>query len=1287
METSLVGTLFNERYRIDAILGKGGAGVVYAAHDMLLDRDVAVKMLTESSLGSQGRARLLHEAKAAARLNHPNIVSIYDAGESQHTAFIVMELLRGDSLFEQRFQSIEAILIVARQICQALEHAHTHGIVHRDLKPENVIMAPDGTIKLTDFGLARSVASRVSLEGTIVGTVFYLPPEQALGQPVDGRADLYSLGVMLYEMLTGRLPFAADEPLAVITQHLYTPPIPPSTYNADIPPLLETLILKLMSKHSDERPASARQVEQVLDMLAGAPPGSETPNRQSQRALAVDLVSSDLLGGGGHSISPLDLLVRGRLVGREREFAEGRALWKRAASAAGDQRVLFISGEAGVGKTPLVREIIALAEVSGGSAMTGECYAEGSAPYAPVAQIVRTALSLLETSAAGNGEERGAASGAAALALPELVLADLITIAPDLRTRYPAVPPNPPLEPSAEQQRLFESLVTLFTDLSERQPALVALEDVQWADCGTLLLLRHLARRGRANGLRLLIVMTYREVELSAEHALNGILLDLNREHLSARIKLARFDRQQTRQLLLTMFQQEPSDEFLESIYLETEGSQFFIEEVCKALVDDGKISRQDGRWQWPADMHALRLPQNVRLAIQERLSKLPPQALEVLQMAAIIGREFDFETLKYASDLDEEALIQALESAEQAQLIHEARRPGEEAFVFAHGLTISALKESISSLRRRRLHRRVAEAIQELCCQDYEILAYHYAQAGDREMARQYTIQAAERARQMYAHEQAIRAYNEALALSAEEDLPERFPLLAGRASMLRLTGRYEEEYADVQSMQTIAEKLDDDGLRCDALIALADHYMVTEIMLARQPAEQAAELARALGDPLRQGRALLCLGSNAVHRYDFLTSLNLLQSAAARFQEADLPGEAAACLNMLSMTLGNLGQPQSALQTAQDAHQLSRLAGDRLREASSLRRVAIAYMRLRDYPKALPVSQEALALHKKLGDRSEECNALNVNGIILGWLGRYEESEDNMRQSLELAHQIGSGAGIANAVENLLWMHYERRGDLEASLAFVQAELQQAQPENDIFLTAMLQARQAEILAAFGQYKQARQVFQSVLEMSETWLSTAVQATALSFLGQICTEMKDYKNARQYLLAAQERSTQGCPAADRGLVLSRLAYFKMLKGGKRNLLTGLGYARQAAEILSSGEASTRLANAWAVSAYLYLELGGAQPALECSRQAIALAETWPFTRVEYSLVHALALRAAGNQAESDDYLRRAYQRVTLVAQRTQDETLRHSWLNHVRANKLTLTEWQEWLEEKDNG
>ncbi len=266
----MLSRLIQDRYRLDKEIGQGGMGVVYQARDMFLDRSIAVKVLMSASSEDERRERLLQEARAVAGLNHPNIVTVHDAGEFQLSQdsstmpFIVMELIDGKALHEHQISNWEEIISITQQICAALEHAHSNGIIHRDLKPENVLITPGGVVKIMDFGLARSGVSRLTDQGDIAGTVYYLAPELASGEEYDGRADLYALGVMLYELTTGELPFMAEDPVEVIALHLREPVMPPREKNLDVPPFLNDLIVNLLSKRPDDRPASASEVLEAL---------------------------------------------------------------------------------------------------------------------------------------------------------------------------------------------------------------------------------------------------------------------------------------------------------------------------------------------------------------------------------------------------------------------------------------------------------------------------------------------------------------------------------------------------------------------------------------------------------------------------------------------------------------------------------------------------------------------------------------------------------------------------------------------------------------------------------------------------------------------------------------------------------------------------------------------------------------------------------------------------------------------------------------------------------------
>lgn len=249
---------------------------------------------------------------------------------------------------------------------------------------------------------------------------------------------------------------------------------------------------------------------------------------------------------------------------------------------------------------------------------------------------------------------------------------------------------------------LFESIITWFGALTKNSNLLLVIDDVHWADSGSLTLLRHLARRiGRR---RALVVATYREVELDEALPLQELLGDLNRERLSTRIKLSRLSKEQTGELLTTTFAEEITPEFLDGIYRETEGNPFFVEEVCKALVDSGKLFFEGGRWQRP-DMEDLEIPQGIKVTIQSRLGKLSKEEQNTLQFAALLGRDFEYEMLSVVSDLDEDSLINVLERAEQAQLVEEVRRAGigrSTVFSFTHAFIHSTLLSNLSTLRRQ---------------------------------------------------------------------------------------------------------------------------------------------------------------------------------------------------------------------------------------------------------------------------------------------------------------------------------------------------------------------------------------------------------------------------------------------------------------------------------------------------------------------------------------------------------------------------------------------------------
>ena len=363
----MLGQTLVNRYRIDAELGKGGMGIVYRGYDILLDREVAVKLISSTGLGTEGRARLLVEARAAARLNHQNIVTIYDAVDEEEKPFIIMELVDGKTLRAIPTPNIEDCIEYARQICAALAHAHGKGIIHRDLKPENAMLTPENIVKLMDFGLARSNnAPHVTASGVIVGTISYISPELIESGEPSPQSDLYALGVMMFEMLTGSQPYKGTDLVQLIYQHMNAPVPSPREIRLDIPIALDVLVMKLMNKKPEERPASAFDVELALASL-------QREQNQRTEAISTDHTRIQALPKlaekraqaqanwdkkwqkKGYSKSSLPVLEPTErpliLSNREKELAKGVEYLR-------DHRLLIVNGMPGIGKSTFARALL-----------------------------------------------------------------------------------------------------------------------------------------------------------------------------------------------------------------------------------------------------------------------------------------------------------------------------------------------------------------------------------------------------------------------------------------------------------------------------------------------------------------------------------------------------------------------------------------------------------------------------------------------------------------------------------------------------------------------------------------------------------------------------------------------------------------------------------------------------------------------------------------------------------------------------------------------------------------
>ena len=468
---------------------------------------------------------------------------------------------------------------------------------------------------------------------------------------------------------------------------------------------------------------------------------------------------------GESSAAPLGQLVRGGLIGRTAELQQLKQHWEQARQARG--HFVLVSGEPGVGKTRLAQDLIAHAQTSGATILRGGCYEyEATTPYLPIVEALREWVHWQ------SAEQLRAKLGPTATEIAKL--------APEIESKLGPLAPNAALSPSEERLRLFDNTARFLQSLASERGLLVFVDDLHWADQGTLSLLHYVLRRVRSD--RVLVLAAYREIELDRAHPLASALVDWNRERLATRVALGRLSLAETGALLATLFGQESvSEEFVAALYRETEGNPFFIEEVVKSLIEQGQIYREDGRWG-RKETHELAIPQSVKEAIGRRLNRLSEPTVDALRTAAALGKIFLFRELAAVSPAGEDPLLDALDEASAAQLIRAAaatagtRSAGGDSFAFTHDKIREVLYEELNPIRRRRLHQRIGETLEQLYAagdaasgigtgshERAQDLAYHFTQAGDLERSLTYSRRAAENAERVFAHDEALKFLEQA--------------------------------------------------------------------------------------------------------------------------------------------------------------------------------------------------------------------------------------------------------------------------------------------------------------------------------------------------------------------------------------------------------------------------------------------------------------------------------------------------------------------------------------------
>jgi tetratricopeptide (TPR) repeat protein len=656
-----------------------------------------------------------------------------------------------------------------------------------------------------DFGLAVAVdRSRLTQAGMMVGTVSYMAPEQAMGGEVTPRADLYALGAMLYEMVCGRPPFVGDESVAIIGQHLNTPPVAPTWHRPDCPPALETLILRLLEKDPEKRPASAAEVRDAL-RAAGT----------SARAATQTMSRTEPAPGA-------DPLYRTVFVGREAELKQLQQSFDAAMSGQGG--LVMVVGEPGIGKTALCEQLATYVSIRGGRTLVGHCYEEGSLslPYLAFVEAMRTYVLARDP----DGLKSDLGSGAA----------DVARIVSEVRDRV-SVELRDASDPEDDRWRLLQSVTTFLRNASSVQPLVIVLEDLHWADRGTLDLLQHVARN--LQGARLVIVGTYRDVEVDRTHPLSGVVAELRRSGTFLRVPLRGLTVDEVHRMYEQIRGQTVAWAQAEIVHRATEGNPLFVQEVLRYLVEEGIVQREGGRYV--AQGPGVGIPEGLRDVVGRRLNRLGERANQILSIAAVIGRDFRLDVLQRvcqaASAASAEEVVNALEEAQERAIIEHREMLGTVGFRFTHAFFRQTLYDEIFTPRRIRLHQFVGRSLEEVHSRRLEEhaaeLVEHFVQStepDDLGKAVHYGELAAQRAVLVFAYGEAVRHLEQ--ALRAQEVLGPSDPsktcdLLLALIEPLSLAGDSLRAFSEVAEEAFQVADSGGDSRRALLAMRLADEAM----------------------------------------------------------------------------------------------------------------------------------------------------------------------------------------------------------------------------------------------------------------------------------------------------------------------------------------------------------------------------------------------------------------------------------------------------------------------------
>ncbi len=1091
-------------FEISRKLGQGGNCEVYEAVDSS-GRTVALKLLMDR----KDILRFRREFRAMLRLDHDNIARVFEYGEYEERAYFTMELIDGGDLkahFQgetegseatapedpEEFQAIAEMFV---KICNALSYIHTRKIIHRDLKPGNIMLTGDCTPKLMDFGLLKNLdqmEAGLTKEGSFLGTVAYMSPEQGMMRSLDNRSDLYSLGVVLYEALAGVRPFYGNTIWELFKCHIQDIPVSPRQYNPTIPYQLEAVTLQLLQKDPGRRPATAEQLSDMIRRYLG----HETILTDSTVDLNIAEIALDSMESSAEGVP----VYTAGLIGRELPWDTLKKTSERVQGGTG--AALIISGDMGIGKTRLMNEFGPEARLNGFHYIRSTCFEGELFPYSAFLRPLENIAGKLKK-----------LTDPETLSVLEHVGPVLAQICPRFR-EIPVVSPMPEpaaLEPAQEKLRQFDAVKTVLAHMAGNQPLILTIDDLQWADDLSVELFLYLIRllsMDPDTSFPLMIIGSYHSDILDTDHVLSTMPWKSGNTSVCEEIRLEPLPEEHVKHLVeAKLGWSDASSVLVHLIFTESGGNPFYVEELLQEMIANGIIFQQDQAWEFQesrtlepvgsleqdtmTSSFMIPIPASIHNVISRRMDRWEVDQKKILSQAAVVGVRFEFPVLCELLSEDEDTILDALDLALREDIIDEIPGSGGESFQFHHQMIRHVLYQGMSRLRRRRSHGKVARTILGIYGEKdrakWEVLAGHFDRAD------------------MFG--QAVKFYRDAAnhAMGAQS---------------LMTASRYSQRIQEILENTNLGSEDHEKYLRQAHRMLGRCAQMSGQQERAVQEFTSMIELGKSSGNPFTEALGHYNLGGVQLDQ-------NKLQTALESYRKSlDLTPEDSTHQQFYNFTVNQIAKvytKQGNLQDAMDLLQDIRVRHEATDEVLGLANcqldIGMVYYYKGRYDDAREWIDTAIKLYRKFGNQLGLLKALNnLSGIYFA-RGDMAAGEALASDALKIAETIGDIQSVA-AIQGNLAVSFQERGEFSESGASIRDALARYRECNHQAGVNFSLINLALLLGEQGEFTPAEKIFQDAIlrteKSGEPWLTAYARLylADVSIAQNNCTEATEQLN-----------------------------------------------------------------------------------------------------------------------------------------------------------------------------